>query len=92
VIVHTDDLSDLPPAVLAQLGKVKKDDLEKRIVRLFDEGPLNIDQVLIALYRKHKLALTRKFLTAKLYRMATQGKLAPVLGRKGVYLNPRSKK
>lgn len=47
--------------------------------------PLNIDQILIGLYRKHNRLEKRTPLTTKLYRMTKAEEIYSVPNKKGVY-------
>ena len=77
---------DLPPEVLAQLSKRRAgDDLADQILGLFGSTALGIDEVIIAMWRSHKIVLRRKFVMSKLYRMMMAGTLSPVPGERGRY-------
>lgn len=81
------DLSDLPPELLKELSGIKADDLEQQLYNIIRHGgeEVELDAVLIELYRRHKVVQTRKFLQNKLWRMVQKGMIWSVPGRKGVY-------
>jgi len=86
------DLSDLPSEVLAQLNLSKVDELEQQlrdIVAAADGREVGLDQIIIELYRRHKVVQERRFIMNKLYRMAQKGLIESVEGRKGVYYLPK---
>lgn len=87
------DLSDLPPAVLEQLNLTKIDELEgqmRDIIAAADGSEVSIDQIIIELYRRHKVVQERRYILNKLYRMAQKGIVHGVEGRKGLYYLPKS--
>lgn len=61
-----DDLSDLPPEVLKELrigkdGVIKKITLKGAVLSAVKEhGAKTPDEIIITVYRKHKIILTRK--------------------------------
>ncbi|QTH19748.1 hypothetical protein HRJ34_15370 [Rhizorhabdus wittichii] len=75
------EYDDLPPELLKQLSKRTAED---RIAAVIDK-PMVVDEILIALWRRHKVAYKRQFIVNKLYRMANSGRIASVDGRKGMY-------
>jgi hypothetical protein len=81
------DLSDLPPALLAQLSGARTDPLEEQILAVIRaaDGAVTLDRLLIALYRRHGQVHARKALNNKAYRMALKGLIHPVSGRRGAY-------
>jgi hypothetical protein len=86
------DLSDLPPEVLGQLNLTKIDELEgqmRDIIAAADGSEVGIDQIIIELYRRHKVIQERRFILNKLYRMAQKGIVHGVEGRKGLYYLPK---
>jgi hypothetical protein len=85
------DLSDLPEEVISQLNLSKIDELEQQmrdIVAAAGGSEIGIDQIIIELYRRHKVVQERRFIMNKLYRMGTKGLIQSVEGKKGVYLLP----
>jgi hypothetical protein len=85
------DLSDLPPALLAELSGPKADGLEARIqsiARLAGDAGLGLDRLLVELYRRFGEVQTRKALNNKCYRMVAKGLLAQVEERRGLYRAP----
>lgn len=86
------DLSDLPEEVVAQLNLSKIDELEQQmrdIVAAAGGEEIGIDQIIIELYRRHKVVQERRFVMNKLYRMAQKGLINSVEGRKGLYYLPK---
>ena len=81
------DLSDLPPELMKELSGVKVDDLEQQIYAVIKAGggDVDLDAVLIELFRRFEVVQTRKFLQNKLWRMAQKELIFSVPGRKGVY-------
>lgn len=81
------DLSDLPPELMAELSGIKVDDLEQQIYTIIKSGggEVDLDAVLIELFRRFKVIQTRKFLQNKLWRMAQKGLIYSVAGKKGIY-------
>lgn len=86
------DLSDLPEEVVNQLNLSRVDELEQQmrdIVAAADGAEVGIDQIIIELYRRHKVVQERRFIMNKLYRMGQKGILNSVDGKKGVYYLPK---
>lgn len=82
------DLSDLPPAVLAELNLAKIDELEQQLRDIVAAGrgaEVALDPIIIELWRRHKVTHPRRFIMNKLYRMGQKGLILSVEGRKGVY-------
>lgn len=85
------DLSDLPEEVLQQLNLAKLDELDQQlrdIVASADGTDVGINQIIIELWRRHKVAKSRTYIMNKLYRMAQKGTITSVEGKKGVYRIP----
>lgn len=81
-----DDLSDLPPELLAELSegvRAEKDPL----IRIIDErgGTASLDEILIDLYRKHREVGKRNLTANKLYRLSKRGLCWALPGKKGIY-------
>lgn len=81
------DLSDLPAELLAQLSGVKTDELEDQIYAAVKASgeEIELDRLLIELFRRHGDVHERRFLNNKSYRMVQKGLIYQVPGRKGVY-------
>jgi|ETNmetMinimDraft_33_1059910.scaffolds.fasta_scaffold117111_1 hypothetical protein len=82
------DISDLPPELLNELSVVRTDELEDQILSIMhacEDGVVNIDQVLVGLYRNHGVIKERRFLQNKLYRMSKKAIVFPVPGERAVY-------
>ena len=81
------DLSDLPAELMKELSGIKVDDLEQQIYTIMKSGgeEIDLDAVLIELFRRFKIVQTRKYLQNKLWRMAQKGVIFSVPGKKGIY-------
>lgn len=81
------DLSDLPPELVKELTGIKVDDLEQQLFTIIKTGgkEVDLDAILIELFRRFEVLQTRKFLQNKLWRMAQKEVIYTVSGRKGVY-------
>lgn len=81
------DISDLPPEVLKELRLKQPDNLETKIIAIVNAAPdsVDIDAIIIALWRMHKIHESRKYLMNKLYRMSNAGMIAREPRLKGVY-------
>lgn len=86
------DLSDLPEEVMQNLNLTKVDELEQQardIVASADGAEVGLDQIIIELWRRHKVTKSRTYVMNKLYRMAQKGTITSVEGKKGVYCVPK---
>ena len=81
------DLADLPPALLAELSGPRTDVLEDQILAVVGmaEGGIELNRLLVELYRRHGDVHARKMLNNKAYRMVQKGLLRQLDGRRGVY-------
>lgn len=81
------DISDLPSELLAQLSGIKTDELEDQIYATVKAAgdEIELDRLLIELFRRFGDVHERRFLNNKCYRMAQKGLIFQVPGRKGVY-------
>lgn len=81
------DISDLPQELLDELSISEGDKYSMQICNVLESAgkPLNIDQILIGLYRKHNRLEKRTPLTTKLYRMTKAEEIYSVPNKKGVY-------
>jgi hypothetical protein len=75
---------DLPLELLSELS-CAPDPLESQIIAIIpaDGSGITLDQILIALYRRHSILKKRRFLQNKLYRMS---EVDGVADKKGVYV------
>jgi hypothetical protein len=82
------DLARLPPALIAQLSGPKTDALEDQILAIVRAagGPVELDRLLVELYRRQGQVHTRKALNNKAYRMTQKGLLHQVPGQRGAYI------
>lgn len=87
------DLSDLPPELIKELSGIKADDREQQLYTIINsgDGEVELDAILIELFRRFKVVETRKFLQNKLWRMAQKGMIYTVPGKKGVYTADESR-
>lgn len=86
------DLSDLPEEVMQQLNLSKVDELEQQLRDIVASGngeEVGLDQIIIELYRRHKVMKQRTYIMNKLYRMGQKGTIESVEGKKGVYCIPK---
>ncbi|NNM76833.1 hypothetical protein HJG53_07975 [Sphingomonas sp. ID1715] len=85
------DLSDLPDELIKELTGIKVDDLEQQVFTIIKAGgaEVDLDSVLIELFRRFKVVQTRRYLQNKLWRMAQKGLIFSVAGKKGVYTADR---
>jgi hypothetical protein len=81
------DLSDLPPDLISQLSGIKTDELEDQVFAIVKAAgdQIELDRLLIELYRRFKTVHQRRFLMNKCYRMAQKGLIHLVAGKKGTY-------
>ena len=81
------DLSDLPKELVVQLSGAKTDKVETQIYMIVKaaEDEIELDRILIELYRRHGVVHERKALNNKAYRMVQKGLIFQARGRKGVY-------
>ncbi len=80
------DVSDLPDELLRELSGIKVDELEQQLYSIVVSGDqVDLDAILIEMYRRYSIVQTRRFLQNKLYRMSQKGIIFPVPNRKGVY-------
>ncbi len=83
----SNNLSDLPPALLKELTVVKSDDLEEKLYNLIKANGdvADIDTLLITLYRRFDIQQTRRYLQNKLWRMGQKELIWSVPNKKGHY-------
>lgn len=82
-----DDLSDLPSELKNQLKSATISGHAADIVAVLQEfgEPMEVDQIMIAVYRKSGEVLQRRKLVNQLYRMSKSRLIRSVPKRKGVY-------
>lgn len=87
------DISDLPEELIRELSVKRTDELEDQILtimRACDGGhDVNLDQILVGLFRKFRVVQTRKFLQNKAYRMYKKGLVYPIPGKRAYSLEPQ---
>ena len=81
-----EDVSDLPPELLEELN-LPSDQLESEIIAVlqFAAEPVDLDQILIGLYRRFGVIQKRRFLQNKLWRMVSKEQIHKGKNRKGLY-------
>jgi hypothetical protein len=69
--------ADLPPALLKELSRRKRDRLEEQIVAVLAvyNGTADLDQVLIGLYRGYGIVAKRRVIQNKLWRLVRTGRI-----------------
>ncbi|APG61807.1 hypothetical protein LPB140_02000 [Sphingorhabdus lutea] len=86
------NINDLPDDLLSELNIGKPDREEEMLfaaLRSLD-GIGNIDEIMVAVFRRDGQILKRKLVSNKLYRMSRAGKIESVPKKKGVYRLIRS--
>ena len=80
------DVADLPQELLKELN-IPSDQLETQIIAVlgFSGTPIDLDQILIALYRRFGVIQKRRFLQNKLWRMVNKQQIYKMKDRKGLY-------
>src|SRR5690606_37816426 len=81
------DLEGLPEELIAELSISESDREEFELLAIIEAGggTMSLDQLLVAVYKKHGTIYERVKLNQRLYRMASKGALYSVPGRKGWY-------
>ncbi|MBV9989900.1 MAG: hypothetical protein JOZ72_01290 [Alphaproteobacteria bacterium] len=85
--LDADDLSDLPPELVAELSTPQVDLLERQIANVLEAlgGAGDLDQILIGLYRRFQVVQKRRFLQNKLWRMVRKGLVLKTKSVRGVF-------
>ncbi|HBH27123.1 MAG TPA: hypothetical protein DDX54_06965 [Rhodospirillaceae bacterium] len=80
-IFNTEDLSDLPPALIKELRLAGN--MDTKLLTLFEEGggTLDLTTLLVAFYRKHKEVRTRQYMMTTCYRLVKKGFLYQAQGK-----------
>jgi hypothetical protein len=80
------DIADLPPELLKELN-IPSDKLETQVIAVLKQcrAPADLDQILIALYRRFGVIQKRRFLQNKLWRMVKKQQIYKMKDRKGLY-------
>ncbi len=87
-------LDDIPDSLKDELIATKTNELSGDILSLFEikKGNLNIDEIMVALYRKYQIKMTRRKVNTKLHNMKLDGLIRSVEGKKGVFAKDESVK
>lgn len=83
----TEDLEDLPPALVAQLNITESDKKDMYLSKLIDKcgSIISLDKLLIAIYKDSGEIYERNKLMARLYRMSQKGIIYTHPYKKGQY-------
>jgi hypothetical protein len=86
-LADDNDLSDLPPELLAELSTTQVDVLERQVLTVIEAcgGSADLDQILIGLYRRFQVVQKRRFLQNKLWRMVRKGQVQKTKSARGVF-------
>jgi hypothetical protein len=81
-----EDVSDLPAELIKELN-LPSDQLESEIIAVLQLAavPIDLDQILIGLYRRFGVIQKRRFLQNKLWRMVSKEQIHKGKNRKGLY-------
>jgi hypothetical protein len=84
--LNLEDVSDLPAELVRELN-LPSDQLESEIIAVlrFAAEPVDLDQILIGLYRRFGVIQKRRFLQNKLWRMVSKEQIHKGKNRKGLY-------
>jgi hypothetical protein len=84
--MNLEDVSDLPAELIRELN-LPSDKLESEIIALLRvvAEPVDLDQILIGLYRRFGVIQKRRFLQNKLWRMVSKEQIHKGKNRKGLY-------
>jgi hypothetical protein len=79
--------ADLPPALLKELSRRKRDRLEQQIVAVLaaSSGSADLDQVLIGLYRGYGMVAKRRVIQNKLWRLVRTGRIHKAKNARNVF-------
>lgn len=83
------EIESLPEALIKELSraKIKNSKIEQLIQNIIKKagGEVNLDQILITLFKETKQIYKRTQLNMRLYLMCKKGLIKSVKGKKGVY-------
>lgn len=83
-IFDVSSVDDLPQELKKELKKKNLNANDDKILELFlDKSDLTIDEILIGLYRKHKVIQKRSWVSNRLFSLSKAGKIKKT--KKGVY-------
>lgn len=84
-------IEDLPDELRRQLQLSEMTDLDREIIAVLRDdldGAGNLNEILVALYRRKNKVHERTALSNKLYRMMRAGYVTSIKGKKGAYMLP----
>lgn len=85
-IFGLESTEDLPESCKSELRIMNVRDETMMLLNLFDlKSPLSFDEIIVGLYRLHKLEKTRVWVSATLYNLNKKGLVRKVEGKKGIY-------
>ncbi len=77
---------DLPESCKKNLKLLNMRDETKKLLDLFEiKNKLSIDEILVALYRLHKIEKTRSWVSSTLYNLSRKNLIKRIDGTKGDY-------
>ncbi len=79
-------IDDIPKACADELRLINISKETKLLLNLFEiKNRLSIDQIIVGMYRLHKLEKTRPWVSSTLYNLSRKGLVKKVEGTKGEY-------
>jgi len=92
VMITKKDLDGLPIDVIEKLSLSLEDKIKMSLLDIFEEQNCQIDinHLIIDLYRKSEIVIERAKINNILYRMTKEGLISSIKGKKGVFELQRS--
>lgn len=85
-IFNLEKIDDLPEKCVKELKLLNIRDDTKQLLALFERKKrLSIDEIIVGLYRLHKLEKTRTWVSATLYNLSRKDLVKKITGTKGEY-------
>jgi len=85
-IFNLDKTDDLPEAYKKQLKLLNVRDDTRSLLALFDlKDNLSIDEILVGMYRLHKVEKSRIWVSSTLHNLSKKGLIRKIDGTKGKY-------
>lgn len=86
-------LEDIPESFAKELRLINIRKETKYLLDLFDiKNKLSIDEILVGLYRSHKIVKERSWISSTLYNLTRAKLIKKVKGKKGIYRKPLESK